>query len=263
MPTDFERDLSELLHTVTPEPPDHLVPPRVSALSEARRADAGADVIELGPHTGHTATRPYLRWPVFVAAAAVAALAAGVVALVQTGNDGHHPATQQSAASGPTNTGTPTNTSTPTKTSSVATLPSCRGSQQVSAIASGPLAWYGHPYAPAGNTGTYRFGFRNRSANPCTLSVGPVEIGRDVLRSGIIPPADAAFPASTGKVSVPAHRRVMYTAHFRVTGHCKTVEDGKGDLAFYVHQRSLASIVALGIKGCTLTPLRLTHRIVG
>lgn len=256
MPTDFERDLSKLLHTVTPEPPDHLASPRVAALPEARQADADADVIELVTQTGHAVSRPHWRWPAFVAAAAVAALAAGVVTLIQTGSNGHHPATGHSAAAGPT-----TNSGTPMKTSSAAAVPWCDEQRQLVSIAGAPLAWHGHPFVA--NTGTYRFGFRNRWANPCALRLKSVEIGRDVLRSGIIPAADAAFHVSIQKVEIPGHWRVAYTARFRVTGRCETDLDGNGGLAFYVDLPHLGSIQGLGVTGCTLTPVLLTHRVVG
>lgn len=252
MRTDFERDLSELLHTVTPEPPHHLASPRVSALPQARQADA--DVIELVTHTEHAATRPHRRWPAFLAAAAVAALSAGVVALIQTGNDSHpHPGTRHSAAASPT-----INTGMPTKTPSAAAVPSCQEQRQLVSLASFSLAAHGNP-----NTATYRFGFRNRWANPCALALVSVKIGRDVLPSGTIPRADAEFPASTLTVRIPGDGRVVYTAHFRVTGRCRTVKDGNGGLALYVDAGHQGNILGLGVTDCTLTPLRLTHQIKG
>lgn len=230
MLTDFERELSELLHTVTPEPPDDSAPPRVAALPVASRADAGAAVIELAPGTGQAPRRRH-RWPAVLAAASVAALVSGVLAAIQIGNAGH-PATHRSAG-----------TSTPT-TTNAATLPRCRNDQ---------LVINGNRFTTHGHAGTGGFIFRNTGAKRCALVLTAVTIGPQ-------PTGGTPFPASADTVRIPGHGKVLFTAHVRVTGQCRTVKQG---LRINAIEGPWTYGIGLGVAGCTLTPLGLTHRVVG
>jgi hypothetical protein len=230
MPTDFEHDLSELLHALTPQPPDDLAPPRVRALPEASRAGADAAVIELTPGT-EDAPRRRRRWPAILAAASVAALAAGVVTLVQTGNLGH-PLTHHSA-------GRP----------NVETVPQCRENQFV--MEAGP------PLARQGRSGTAHFSWDNRWAKRCAVSSRSVAI---TATTGAEPIGGWRFPVNTQSVQIPGHGRVIFTAHVRVTGRCQTVKDG--GLRINVTHGATTASWSLGVTGCTLTPLRLTHRVI-
>ena len=230
MPTDFERELSELLHTVTPEPPDHLAPPRVATLPDASPADAEATVIELVPATGHAPRRRH-RWSVLVAAAAVAALAAGVIALIQTSNSGHHPPGNHS----------PTTTNTPT-------APLCRENQF--AMGDGP------PLARHGRAGIAHFSYLNSWATPCERRAPAVWI---TVAIGAEPIGGWHFPANAEPVQIPGHGQVVFTAHFRVTGRCHTVRDG--GFSINVKLGATTGSWSLGVAGCRLTPLRVTQQI--
>jgi hypothetical protein len=225
MPTDFERDLSELLHTVTPEPPDDLAPRHVAALSEGSGADAGAAVIELAPGTKHASRRRHV-WPAVLAAASVAALIAGVLAAIQMGNTGH-PAT-----------------SMVTPTTNAATVPQCRNNQVVIS---------GDRFTTHGRAGTGGFTYRNKGTTRCALVLTAVTISAE--QTGGTP-----FPGSAETIRIPGRGKVIFTAHVRVTGRCRTVKQG---LRINAIEGSWTYGIGLGVAGCTLTPLRLTHRVIG
>jgi hypothetical protein len=226
MPTDFERDLSELLHTVTPEPPDDLAPPRIATLAEATGAGAhGAAVIELVPGT-ELEPRQRRRWPTVLAAASVAALIAGVLAAIHVSNSGHPAAGKV------------------TPTSTVAATPPCRSDDVVISD---------EPFTVHGRTTTGGFTYRNTGATPCTVVLTAVTIGAG--QAGGTP-----FPGSAETVRIPADGKVVFTARVRVAGRCRTVKEG---LRINVIEKSWTYGIGLGVAGCTLTPLRLTHRAVG
>ncbi|MDT5103488.1 MAG: hypothetical protein QOI25_1001 [Mycobacterium sp.] len=228
MDTDFERELSELLHAVAPEPPDSLAPPRVAALAQASRADAAATVIEISPATGYTGRRRR-RWPTVAAAAAVAALGAGVVAVTQIGFTDHHPATSQ-----------------PTGTNQAPTVPQCRNNQVV--VGQGR-----HGFATHNHLGTAQLSYGNRWATPCGLAFPTVAIGTEST-------GGTQFPANSETVSIPGHGQLVITAHVRVTGQCQTAADG---LRINAIDGPFTYSYWLGVTGCTLTPLRLTHQVIG
>lgn len=254
MPTDFERQLSELLHTVTPEPPDYVASPRGVRRAELSRAeasqadasqteaspadaspaDAAAAVVELA-QTGHPRRR---RWTAILAAAAVAALAAGVVAATELGTAGHH-APHQSPAAGPMTT-----------TTASRTAPNAGGTRRCS---SDQLAVARNGFTVHGRAGTARLSYRNSWAKPCALKLPAVAIGTD-------PTQGTPFPASAQTVQLPGHRRVVITAHARVTGRCHKVRHG---LRINVTRGPFTYSFPLRVTGCTLTPLRLTRRIAG
>lgn len=231
MLTDFERELSELLHTVTPEPPDHLASPRIATLPEARPVADDATVIELVTGTQHAASRRH-RWSALLAAAAVAALAGGVVALTQLGNSGHR-APQRVGTAPPTNTPT-TNVG----------LPQCRNSQTV--ISQGPQTFATH-----GSSGAAHMAYQNKGAQACALTLTSVTIGPDTT-------GGTPFPGSAQTFRIPGHGQVIVSAHVRVSGQCQTVRHG---LRINLIQGGWTYSSWLGVSGCTLTPQRVTHRV--
>jgi hypothetical protein len=230
MPTDFERELSALLNSVTPEPPEHLSAPRVATLPELSRTDADADVIELSTATTKQEPGRRYRWPAVLAAAAVAALAAGVVAIIQLG-DGQ--ATHQPIGS-------------PTPTSNTATVPPCRNSQIV--ISQGP-----HLFATRGRAGAAQVTYTNRSPKQCLLALPSVTIGPDTT-------GGRPFPASHASVRLSSQAHLVITAHVQVTGQCRTVKDG---LLINLSQDGWTYSSSIGVTGCILTPLRVTHHVIG
>ena len=232
MPTDFERELSALLNSVTPDPPAHLSAPRVATLPEVTRPDTGADVIELPTATTPETIRRWHRWPTTLAAAAVAALAAGVVAIIQLGDSGH-PATHQPINSGP-------------PTSPAATAPACRNNQIV--ISQGP-----NGFATHGRAGTAQITYTNRSPKECLLALPSVTIGPDAT-------GGRPFPASRASVRLSSQAHLVITAHVRVTGQCRSVKDG---LLINLGQDGWTYSSSIGVTGCTLTPLRVTHHLIG
>lgn len=226
MPTDFERDLSELLHALTPEPPDDLAPPRAAALLGRSEADtAGAAVIELVPATDH-APRRRRRWPAVLSAASVAALIVGVLAAIHVGNTGQHPAT-----------------SVVTPTTNVATVPPCR---------SNDLVISDNRFTTHGSAGTGGFTYQNTGTRRCALELTAVTVGAQ--QTGGTP-----FPGSAETIRIPAHGKVVFTADVQVTGRCRKVTQG---LRINVIEGSWTYSIGLGVAGCTLTPLRLMHRVV-
>lgn len=230
MPTDFERELSALLNSVTPDPPGHLSAPRVATLPEVSRTDADADVIELSAATTKQEPSRRYRWPAVLAAAAVAALAAGVVAIIQLG-DGH--ATHQPIGS-------------PTPTSKTATVPPCRNSQIV--ISQGP-----NESATHGRAGAVQMTYTNRSPKECLLALPSVTIGPDST-------GGRPFSASGDSVRLSRQAHLVITAHVRVAGQCRSVKDG---LLINLSQDGWTYSSSIGVTGCTLTPLRVTHHLVG
>jgi hypothetical protein len=233
MRTDFERELTALLHTVTPEPPDDLAAPRVATLPAAGRTDADATVIELTADTRYRPSR-WHRWPVLASAAAVAALAAGVVAVIAyAGHSGaHRPAGPDPAISH--------------ITPKVATVPMCRTDQLV--ITDSPNAFTRH-----GRTGVAEAIYRNDSATRCALAMPSVAIG--TTASGGTP-----FPAIGGNVRIRSREQLVITAHVEVTGQCHSVKEG---LRMNLLDGPFTYSFPLGITGCTLTPVRVTHQLVG
>lgn len=231
MSTEFERELSELLHSVTPEPPDHLAPPRVTTLPEADVADA--TVIDLTTGPADMPGRRH-RWQILAAAASVTALAAGVVGLTQI-DYGRHPTAHPPVG---------TAISTPT-TSNAATAPICRNDQIV--ISQGPTGFVTHS-----GTGSIEANYRNQSATPCTLSLPTATIGMDVT-------GGTPFPAAGGTLQIPRHGQLVMTAHVRVIGRCRTVQHG---LRINFIDGPYTYSFWLRVAGCTLTPLRLTQHVV-
>ena len=234
MPTDFERELSALLHDATPEPPGSMAAPRVATLLHlsGTDADADADVIELSTATAPELARRHL-WPTVLTAAAVAVLAASVVAIVRLGGNGHDPSANPPAGDG-----------TPTPRSSVSSVPPCRNSQIV--ISQGP-----HVFATHGRAGTVQVTYRNQSPKRCELPLPSVAIGPT-------PSGGQPFPASRGVVPLASQARLVITARVQVAGQCQTVTDG---LRINLSQGSWAYSWPLGVTGCTVTPLRLTHYV--
>jgi hypothetical protein len=232
MPTDFERELSGLLQSLTPEPPDHLAFPRVSTLPPITGIDAEAAVVELttAPGSGAGIRR---RWSVIAAAAAVVALATGVIALTEVGSSNGPPTRQ------PVGTGV----QTPTTSNAV---PPCRNNEIVVSQGSDGLATHGR----AGSADVI---FRNDGPRECALTIPSASIGPDT--TGGMP-----FPRNSGTVRIPGHGQLILTAHVRITGRCETVAHG---LRINVIDGPWTYSAWLRVAGCTLQPVRLTERIVG
>lgn len=242
MPTGFEHDLSELLHTVTPEPPKHLASPRLAGLLETTPDNDDAPVIELTARGEHPRRRE--RWWQSVAAAAVvvALVAASVVAGFEIGS--RQPEPHQSTVAGRT---TPTTTSSP---ATDATVPPCTNDQlTISQVAVRPGDGL---FAIDGGTGITRFSYSNSSAKGCTLTLSSVAIGNG--QSGV-----TAIPGSGATVRILGHGRVVFTAHVRIAGRCRTVQNG---LDIVINRGPWTYSWGLGVAGCRLTRLRLTHRVV-
>jgi hypothetical protein len=233
MSTDFERELSQLLHSVTPDPPAHLASPHVRTLQDLTSAKADAMVIELAPG----AVREHLRrdrWSLAAAAAAVAALAAGVIALIQ-GSGSDDPSTRPPAGQ---------------VTSNATTVPPCRANQLV--LEDGP------PLATNGPAGTAHFSYLNRGAGPCEAPAPSVAI---TVTVGAEPTGGWRFPTAARPVRIPGHGQIVFTALVRVTGRCHTVTDG--GFQINVTAGSTTGSYSLGVTGCALTPVDLTYRVVG
>ena len=229
MLTDFERELSELLQTLTPEPPDHLAAPRVATLPEASPVDDETTVIELVSGTQQAPSRRN-RWTALLAAAAVGALAAGVVALTQLGNSDHK-------APGPVGTAPPTNVG----------LPQCRNSQTV--ISQGP-----HMFATHGSAGTVQATYRNTGAKACTVTLTSVTTGTETT-------GGTPFPGSAQTIRIPGHRQVVLTAHLGVAGQCEPLRHGLR--INLIQDDGWTYSFWLNVTGCTLTPQRVTHHVAG
>ena len=230
MPTDFERELADLLHTITPEPPDHMTPPTVVALAEATPAAADADMIDVAIGSRRTPSAQR-RWPVLLAAAAVAGLAAGVVALVA--HNGHTSAPRPGASG--------TVTSLPT-----ATAPQCDNDQLV--VESPP------PFAARGHTASIQPSYLNRSATRCALLLPSVTISTGSPTRGV------PFPSTGGTVQIPAHGRLVISADVRISGTCRKANSG---LYINLIDGGWTYSAPLGIAGCTLTPVQVTQHVVG
>jgi hypothetical protein len=228
MRTDFETELSRLLQAITPEPPEHLAAPRVASLPEVVPGDADAAVLELTTGTAHAPPRRRL-WPVAVAAAAVVALAAGVIALARFGDSGG-PAAHRPAG----------------VTDSTPAVPPCRNAQIVVSQAAPRFVTHGR-------TGVARLIYHNAWATQCELPLPSVSVGTGTT-------GGAPFPASGATVRIPADGRVVLTAHVLVAGRCRAVEDG---LRLNAADGPWTDSVSLGVTGCTLTPVRVTHRAAG
>lgn len=235
MPTDFERDLAELLHTVTPEPPDHLASPDAAALRQAPADDNPADVVELAPRPARRSGR----WRTFAAAAVVVALgAAGVLTLNEIGT--LRPDTPTVAR--PVTAGAPT---------TATTVPTCTSDQVViSSVVGRP----NHGLLTInGGTATTGFRYDNSRAKRCALTLASVAIGTG-------PTGGTRFPGSAQTVELPGHGTVVFTAHLGVSGRCRTVDGGR---TLIIDRGPVTYSWGLGVTGCTLTPLRVTHRAVG
>ncbi|MBO0810988.1 MAG: hypothetical protein J2P23_02960 [Microlunatus sp.] len=237
MPTDFERDLADLLHTVTPEPPDHLASPDATALRQAFDAETGAAVIEFRARPA----RRSRQWRTFAAAAVVVVLgAAGVLTLTEIGT--LRPTTPTIA--GPATAGAPTTPTSPT-------VPPCTSDQ---VVVSQVVARPNHGLLTIdGSTATTGFRFDNRRAKPCALTFSSVAIGTGTT-------GGTPFPGSAQTVGLPGHGKVVFTAHLRVTGRCGTADNGR---TMIIDRGPWTYSWGLGVTGCTLTPLRVTHRVVG
>lgn len=196
---------------------------RPPGLAELFDRRAGAAVVELAPAAEHPPTRR--RWPAILAAASVAALIAGVVAAIHLGNTGH-PAT-------PTPGGA---------------VPQCGENEFVMED--------GSPLARRGNSGTTQFSWDNQGPKPCAASSPSVSI---TVALGAEPTGGWRFPVNAQPVQIPGHGRVVFTAYVRVAGRCRTAKDG--ELRIDVTHRATTVSWSLGVTGCTLTPLRLTHRV--
>jgi hypothetical protein len=68
-----------------------------------------------------------------------------------------------------------------------------------------------------------------------------------------------AFPASGGTVRIPSDGKLVMTAHVRINGRCRTVDDGGLWLNATMGPGTYS--YRLGVTGCTLTPLRLTQHV--
>jgi len=231
MTIDFERDLSELLHTVTPEPPEGLAPPRVATLRETSRTDAGATLIELTPRPDPALSRRRL-WPAALTAAAVASLAAGVVALTQIGN----PSTHQSPG---------TRVTSPNQ-SHVTTGTPCNNDQLV-------LSQSPHVFTTQGSAGTAQLIYRNTRSTRCTLVLPSVTIGAEVT-------GGTPFPTNGESVVIPGKGQLVIAAHVQVTGQCRKVTQG---VRINLIRGGFTYSFWLGVTGCTLTPVSVTHQVVG
>jgi hypothetical protein len=232
---DFERELAELLHAVTPEPPEHLTPLRMATLPDARPPGEDAAVIELT--TARADAHPPSgrhRWPAIAAAAALAAVIAGVVALVQTGyfRDSRTPQPGATGNIRPT-------------TSAAPTVPNCRNAQLV--ITQGSVGLVAH-----GRTGSAEMIYRNKWRGPCALALPAAAIGAEST-------GGTAFPQLAETVRLPGHGQLVLTAHVRVTGRCQRVDHG---LRINLNEGGWTYSSELGVSGCTVTPLRLSHRVV-
>lgn len=236
MPTDFERDLSELLHTVTPQPPDQLAQPDVRRLLGID----DAEILEFAPRAVGSPRRK-LRWRPLAAAAVVAALAAaGVVAVTEIRPE--HSTPHQPPVAGPIGPAPRTIPATPTR-------PECTSDQIViSQVTVGPN---GANFARRGSAGIIRFSYANRSTKRCALDLTSVAIGPDYLSDG------TRFPAVDDPVELPGDGKIVFTAHVRVAGQCRPVKNGLSIII--TRRRAWTYSWGLGVDHCTLTPVRVTH----
>ncbi|MDQ1553603.1 MAG: hypothetical protein QOK46_681 [Microbacteriaceae bacterium] len=94
---------------------------------------------------------------------------------------------------------------------------------------------------------------RNDGATSCAWVLPTVAIGTETT-------GGTPFPASAGTVHIPGHGQLVMTAYVRVTGQCRADKQG---VHINMVEGSFTYSFGLRVADCTLTPLRLTHRIAG